>query len=375
MALNPDQHRLSESELRIIFERDIANDIFRNARPCDSPVAVIFGGQPGSGKSAAVSTVAGEFSNRGGLAQIIGDELRDYHPRYDKLLQQDDKTAAFFTDRDTARWVELAIEEAKQRRVNIVIEGTMRDHNKVAQTMLDLRKDGYFIDARALAVNYRFSEQGILQRYEGQKADHGYGRMTTSEAHQRGYEGMPVTLERIEKEKLADRVSIYRRGAQLIYSNELRGDQWTNTPRARETTEAERTRPMTIEERVAYFEGYEKLSKQVEKTERAATASELQHINTLQTRAKRELYAAVFLNLPAEAGKKMIPDLAQAYGAQESIEKRLNSALGRGLSLTNEQKRQVLDNTKVSIASSIERGRSLTSPTQKWVKSKEDRER
>jgi len=51
-------------------------------------------------------------------------------------MKRDDKTAAFYTDRDTGQWVEKAIDEAVRQRVSIVIEGTMRDGNKVADTML-----------------------------------------------------------------------------------------------------------------------------------------------------------------------------------------------------------------------------------------------
>ena len=55
----------------------------------------------------------------------------------------------------------------------------MRDANKVVSTVQSLRAAGYQIDVRALAVNALFSQQGILQRYEEQKADRGNGRMTT----------------------------------------------------------------------------------------------------------------------------------------------------------------------------------------------------
>jgi|GEM_PF-4895945 len=64
-------------------------------------------------------------------------------------------------------------------RVNVVIESTMRDGEKVAATMDSLREAGDQIDARALAVTSRLSEQGIMQRYEKQKVDRGAGRMTT----------------------------------------------------------------------------------------------------------------------------------------------------------------------------------------------------
>jgi hypothetical protein len=291
MAWNPDQHRLSEAKHQAIFERDIKPELFAGAQPSSQPMAVIFGGQPGAGKSAAVDEVMNELSPRGGAVQIIGDDLRDYHPKYARLMEADDKTAAFYTDRDTGRWVEKTIAEAKARRVNIVIEGTMRDGGKVAATMASLRQVGYQIDARALAVSWRLSEQGILQRYENQKADRGVGRMTTPEAHKAAYDGMLQTLERIEREKLADRVTICRRGAEVIYSNELQRGQWAHEPRARAVVQSERDRPMTLQELQDYAKGFDELAGMLKKPERRASAEEIGAIDVLCRQAQAELAA------------------------------------------------------------------------------------
>lgn len=201
-------------------------------------------------------------------------------------MNQDDKTAAFYTDRDTGRWVEKAIAEAKAQRVNIVIEGTMRDGNKVAETMQSLRDAGYQIDARALAVNTQLSQQGIMQRYENQRVDRGSGRMTTPEAHNAAYEGMLHTLDRIEGQKLADRVTIYRRGAEVVYQNEIQGGQWAKEPQARAAVEAERARPMTTKERQEYIKGYDELAELLERAERQASTEEVRQVAVLQREAR-----------------------------------------------------------------------------------------
>jgi hypothetical protein len=289
MALNPDRYRLDESEHQAIFEQMIRPLLFAGAKLSNRPVAVIFGGQPGAGKSAAVDAVMNELELRGGAVQIIGDNLRGFHPQYDRLMEKDDTTAAFYTDRDTGRWVEKAIAEAKARRVNLVIEGTMRDADKVASTMKSLREAGYEIEARALAVTLRLSEQGILQRYESQKADRGSGRMTTPEAHKAACDGMLQTLARIEAGKLADRVTIYRRGGERIYSNELQDGQWTNEPQARAVVEAERARPMTLQEQKDYARGFDKLAEMLTRPARQASTEEIRKVEALRRQAKAAL--------------------------------------------------------------------------------------
>lgn len=313
MALNPDQYRLDDERHQTIFEQVIKPNLFADVTPSSQPIAIIFGGQPGAGKSAALDVAKRELDHKGGSVEIIGDDLRAYHPRYEELMMRDDKTAAFYTDRDTGRWIEKAIAEAKAQRVNVVIEGTMRDGNVVAATMNGLREAGYAIDARALAVNPRFSEQGILQRYENQKADRGIGRMTTPEAHKAGLEGMLGTLDCIETDKLADRITIYRRGAEVIYSNVLQDGQWINEPRARAVVEAERKRPMTMQERRTYAQGYDKLAEQMARPERQATTDELNGIYRLRSQAHSELA------LDGPDNERLLEDAQEAQLVQQAM--------------------------------------------------------
>lgn len=170
----------------------------------------------------------------------------------------------------------------------MIIEGTVRDSDVVAATMTGLREAGYEIEARALAVNFRFSALGILQRYESQKADRGGGRMTTPAAHQAAYEGLPVTLARIEAEKLADRVTIYRRGADILYQNEVRDGQWIGAPQAAAIVLAERARPLSPAEAAAYAESLEKLAAMLRAPGRKATAEDIDRVEMLRRAAALE---------------------------------------------------------------------------------------
>jgi len=290
MALNPEQYQLSEDEHQAIFEKEIKPDLFADTKSSDRPVAVILGGQPGAGKSASVDNAMIELQSKGGAVKIEGDALRDYHPAYSDLMLEDDKIAAFYTDRDAGRWVEKAIAYAKVQRVNLVIEGTMRNPDVVASTMKSLREAGYEIDARALAVHWQLSEQGIIQRYEHQKADRGVGRMTTPEAHKAAYDGMLNTLERIEREKLADRVTIYRRGNEAIYTNTLENGRWEREPQARTAVETERERPMTLLERKEYASGFDKIANMLSRPERQASTKEVSQIEAFRHQANA-LYA------------------------------------------------------------------------------------
>lgn len=291
MPLDPLTYRLSEADNERIFETTIKPSLFFEASSVSTPVAVLFGGQPGSGKSPAIVAARQEFNDAGGAVEIIGDDLRPYHPAYAKLLRQDDQTAATYTAVDAGLWVEKAIAYAKAERFNVIIEGTMRDPNVVAGTAKSLRDAGYKIDARALAVPYHLSELGIMQRYEAQKADRGAGRMTAPEAHQAAYAGMLTSLNRIERERLVDRLTIYRRGNEVLYFNELRGGDWATDPQAAEVVRRERDRPMTLKEAVAYADRLRELEDLVRRPGRNASRADIENVSQMSERAEVALAA------------------------------------------------------------------------------------
>ncbi len=348
--MNPEKYRLTETEHQAIFERDIKPYLFTKAQSVGDPVAVIFGGQPGAGKSAAVAQAKDELEQRGGVVEIIGDDLRGFHPHNDRLMREDDKTAAFYTDRDTGKWVEKAIEEAKTRRVNVVIEGTMRSGDVVASTTNSLRAVGYEIDVRVLAVNSRFSEQGILQRYEYQKADRGAGRMTTPEAHKAAFDGLPPTLERIEREKLADRVTLYGRGAFELYSNRLRDGQWQHEAKAPEALEFERARPMDLQERRAYAKGFDDLAVMLAAPGRGASSDEIQKNESNRKEARAMVAAEAFRMEPREQATKTYPELSPAYEQLAKIRIKVEKD-----GLPKEERAIVLARVHENIATQIEK--------------------
>ncbi len=322
MALDLAAYRLSDSENQRIFDARIKPRLFAGLEPVARPVAIIFGGQPGSGKSAALDRAADDLAQRGGAVQIIGDDLRVFHFDNARLMREDDKTAAFYTGPDSGHWVEKAIAYVKEQRFNILIEGTMRYSNIVAATMTGLRDAGYEIDARALAVPFRLSEQGIYQRYENQKADRSEGRMTSPEAHQVAYDGLPITLARIESEKLADRVTIYRRGAIVIYENELRDGKWLHEPQAAAIVEAERNRPLAPVEAQAYQDGFDALAALIRAPGRNATPDEIAKIDQLQAASWLVAGAEISAQAPtfdaASYWEKTAPEEAQIIAADSA---------------------------------------------------------
>ncbi len=286
---NLDEH-LPEEWHEVIFQEKIKPVIFKDIKTVStSPVAIISGGQPGSGKSRMLDLIAQEFGELSATAVIIGDDLRGYHPYYESYIEQNDQTAALKTNPDVGLWVEKALTYAKSIPCHIILESTMRVSNTVKSTLQSLRAANYCTEAHILAVNERLSWQGVLQRYEHQRLDRGTGRMTPLGFHQTAYNGMMDTLQKIEQEKLVDKIIIYKRGAVILYENNLQNGQWQYEPLAYDTVIAERNRTWTQQEKIEYAENYNKLLSLVIRPERKATEQEIQTIETLRAQAYVEL--------------------------------------------------------------------------------------
>src|SRR3546814_20637858 len=90
-----------------------------------------------------IAQAAQDFREAGGIVRIIGDNLRSFHPGYEELQRRDDRTAAFYTDRDSGRWIEMALAAAARRRCNVAVDGPMRVPEQVAEPLTLSRSHGH----------------------------------------------------------------------------------------------------------------------------------------------------------------------------------------------------------------------------------------
>lgn len=268
MNHKPDMYALSEEEHERRFRERVVPRYFKSiAGSSADPTAVILGGQPGAGKTALLEPAEKDLRAIGPTVVINGDDLRSFHPDYSRLQKTDPENAAQLTNHDSGRWVEKLIAEGIERRVNLVIESTMRNPDVFAATSQRLLDAGYSVEARAIAVNERLSWQGVHTRYEGMIEKETLPRFTVREAHDAGVNGMLKTLTRIEEEKLADRVLIGTRGGQVIYDNRIENGDWKETPAAAQAVENERARIRSAAEIEAISAGWQSVLAKMDKRE------------------------------------------------------------------------------------------------------------
>ncbi|MDR1875382.1 MAG: zeta toxin family protein, partial [Synergistaceae bacterium] len=120
------------------------------------------------------------------------------------------------------------------------------------------KEEGYRVDVTVMAAGGEFSKLGILERYEGQKADVGYGWWTSPATHGKTYDGIPETAKLVELKCRIDSFSVYNRSGGILYANTSRDGVYTKPPHnadARAAIMKERNRPLTPEEQSTLLEG------------------------------------------------------------------------------------------------------------------------
>ncbi|MDT0202357.1 zeta toxin family protein [Nocardioides sp. AE5] len=216
---DPGLHLLDPEESRAIFDVAIAGRRFAHLTGVDEPTVHFFGGQPGAGKSSSQQKVIDALHLQSGaatVAVIIGDEFRGYHPQYAELLATDDANAAFYTDRDSARWVEMSIDHATAVRSHIVLEGTLRNPDVTLGSARAAIAQGYSAELHVMAVHEFVSRQRILRRYVSQVSDSGHGRYTLREAHDRAYRAIPASVQAIAEADALSAITVYDANADEV---------------------------------------------------------------------------------------------------------------------------------------------------------------
>ena len=344
------EYKLNAARHEAIYRDEIAPYYLPKSRPQENPTAVITGGQPGSGKS-GVADIATERFSDSGYVLVDADKMRPFHPEYVNLMATDDRHAANLTHADCGPWANRLLRDGVEGRRNIIIDQTSRDPEALAKMTAGLREAGYRVELHVVAASAAISEQRIHQRYEGQKERDGFGRFSTKDKHDEAYAGVLVSVGAAERGNLVDRLVIYDKSAQPIYENRLENGAWHSAPGADQAMKAERTRPMTLQERREYAAGFEALAEKLARPERKATPEEIGRISELQRNARAQLAAEVFRQEKPEAALRQFPELARAYADVRAIEAKTNAE-----SLTAQQRETVMARVRENVAASIERG-------------------
>jgi predicted ABC-type ATPase len=200
---------LSDEAIRDLGREAVYGDVYASARH-EKPVAVIFGGQPGAGKSVAADDMADALVSQGGSVRIDADAMRSLLP-YAESAQRGDEGFAQATQVDAGRMAQAAREFAISQRRNIIDEGTLRDPDSAMRLATKFREQGYRVELHVMAVNEQVSFVRAVSRYELAVETGTAPRWVDKAWHDEAVRGVAQSVKGVEEAGLADRIVVYDR--------------------------------------------------------------------------------------------------------------------------------------------------------------------
>ncbi|MDH2426439.1 zeta toxin family protein [Sphaerisporangium sp. TRM90804] len=193
---------------------------FEGVHRAATPTAVLLAGVPGTSLTAARTELRDRFSTKSGAAFFDINGLRDLHPGYAQLQQRGQhRSAAEKVHGEVTYLWRKAHHAARQAGCNVVAEGALRDSDAVEQLLRDYRQAGYRVEVAIVAAHPSRTWLACLRRYELEKQHYGVGKYTEPSVHAAAVRNMPGIAEVIEREGLADRVSVLRQDGTTVYSS------------------------------------------------------------------------------------------------------------------------------------------------------------
>lgn len=216
------KYKLTDEEHDKIYD-DIKAIMTQGKHPVEKPIAVIIGGQTGAGKSGIIGYSLKLFDDNN-VVVINSDEIKPFHPKVDEIAKEYPNLFTKITDQESNTWTSRLFGELRNEHYNLIFEGTMWNTRVADDAIAELMRLGYIVIVRGIASGSLESKYSIVDRYISQVAAKGYGRLVEIDHHDRTYNGMPNTIDYIQKNGFYSILEIFIRGKekisepQLIYS-------------------------------------------------------------------------------------------------------------------------------------------------------------
>lgn len=203
------KYQISKEEEDLLGEK-INELMLYGKRPVENPIAIIDIAPPGSGKTGLNGYALSQF-NDSNLVIVNNDELKPFYPKANEIAELYPEYYIKVTNESSKVWTDNLLYTAIDKNYNVLYEGTGRKLF-LFQKMIEKMKNHKII-VRAMAVNELNCLMSIIERYQGQIKEKGWGRIVSKDTFYKAYQSEMVdTIEFLEKSGLADIVEVYTRG-------------------------------------------------------------------------------------------------------------------------------------------------------------------
>ena len=180
------EYKLSEDERNEIGNK-INAIMLAGKKTSEQPIAIIDIAPPGSGKTGLNGYACAQFKDNNAVV-INSDELKPFHPRIDELAKKYPEYYTKVTNQESNFWTDNLFDVAVASRYNVIFEGTGRNLKLLTKMMSKMH--GYKIVVRGMAVNELNCLMSIIERYEGQVEQKGWGRLVMEDHFYKAYDEM-----------------------------------------------------------------------------------------------------------------------------------------------------------------------------------------
>ena len=221
-----------------------------NTNSSKEKVAIVLGGQAGAGKSSLVADAKRKFKDAGRRIVVIDDdEYRKFYPYAQEILENCPENYTDITATATNIITPKILKFATENGYNFVFDGTMKN-TRIVNTMKTWENYEIYVHVMATCGERSLISTAIRN---GELRETGNeGRLVDQRNHWAMYEGLPTTLDYIEKEEpgLVKEIKIFTRSNNPLYPREE-----YSSLNAEGKTSREKLENLREEDRKNFFKG------------------------------------------------------------------------------------------------------------------------
>ena len=222
-----DQQSLSGAE-REALARELTDERLELTEPVAKPRAVLTAGQPGSGKSLIVNSIAVQFDGIGGAVVVDPDRVRPSIPYMEERIAKGDLAIPEAAFADAGTVAIMMVHNAADARRNIIYDGTLSNLTYARQNADFLRGLNYQVEIHGMAVAPDLSHARTYSRREEEirESDTGFGRGVEDDFHDKAVTGLVKTIEALQAEGRVDAIVLYDKQGKEVASTRLVDGKW-----------------------------------------------------------------------------------------------------------------------------------------------------
>jgi UDP-N-acetylglucosamine kinase len=218
---------ISPEQIEEIYATLIRSTLFgKDPNRDPSPTLILLGGQPGSGRSRASARLLREYD---AMVAVRGDDLRIFHPQYRFLVTNQRERSGTALTNATSSWVQASIQDARNERRSLLLEGTFGDPDVTLATAAQFRAVGFHVRVVAIATPRVLSLVTATSRYLRDRKLSLPARFTSLADHDQGYDGTTRLIATLPAADVIDQMTIISRNGSTLF-DQLREHDNSNEP-------------------------------------------------------------------------------------------------------------------------------------------------